>query len=147
MFIGFAGRAFTKEQDVSLGKGESMQLGGYTFTLDNFYTQERPTHTAFIADVAVTREHKPVTMLHPERRIYANFEETPNTEVAIYSRPLQDIYAIVGGMNPDTQKIVLKIMLNPLVQMVWIGGFIMMLGTLVTIRPSRAERKLRAAEA
>ncbi|MCH7575189.1 MAG: heme lyase CcmF/NrfE family subunit [Candidatus Marinimicrobia bacterium] len=147
MFIGFAGRAFTKEQDVSLGKGESMVLGGYTFTLDNFYTQQRPTHTAFVADVAVTREHKPVTMLHPERRIYANFEETPNTEVAIYSRPLQDIYAIVGGMNPDTQKIVLKIMLNPLVQMVWIGGFIMMLGTLVTIRPSRAERKLRAAEA
>ena len=143
MFIGFAGKAFTVEKDVSLRVGESQELGSYTFTLDNFSTQERPTHTAFVANLSVTREDKLVTKLQPERRIYANFEDTPNTEVAIYSRPLQDIYAIVGGMNPDTEKIVLKIMLNPLVQMVWIGGLVMVIGTLITIRPSKAERKLK----
>ena len=54
MFIGFAGKAFTVEKDVSLRVGESQELGSYTFTLDNFSTQERPTHTAFVANLSVS---------------------------------------------------------------------------------------------
>ena len=110
--------------------------------LDAVNADHRTLHAGVSGPFTLPRQRMP-PLLQPERRIYANFEDTPNTEVAIYSRPLQDIYAIVGGSDPDTGKIVLKIMLNPLVQMVWIGGFILVIGTLITIRPSKAERKLK----
>ena len=143
MFIGFAGKAFSVEQDVSLGQGESEILKGYTFTVDRFYTEEHPSYSAFVVDLAVEKQHRPVTVLRPERRHYTNWEDQPNTEVALFSRPLEDLYAIVGGYDPESDKVLLKIMINPLVQMVWLGGIILILGTLVALLPSRAERKAK----
>ena len=63
--------------------------------------------------------------------------------MAIFSRPLEDLYAIVGGYDPESDKVLLKIMINPLVQMVWLGGIILILGTLVALLPSRAESKAK----
>ena len=49
----------------------------------------------------------------------------------------------MGGYDPESDKVLLKIMINPLVQMVWLGGIILILGTLVALLPSRAERKAK----
>ena len=48
-----------------------------------------------------------------------------------------------ASVTLESEKVVLKIMINPLVQMVWTGGIIMALGTIITIRPSRTDRKLK----
>jgi cytochrome c-type biogenesis protein CcmF len=143
MFIGFAGKAFTVEQDTTLKTGESIYLKGYVFTLERHYTVERSNHNALVADISVRRADKPVTILKPEKRIYTDQGDQPNSEVAIYSRPLEDLYALVGGTNPETDSVVLKIMVNPLVQMVWLGGIILTIGTIVAIWPSRTDRRLR----
>ena len=63
--------------------------------------------------------------------------------MAIYSRPLEDLYILVGGADPESGSVVLKIMVNPLVQMVWLGGFILIIGTIVAILPSRADRLVK----
>ncbi|UCD38230.1 MAG: heme lyase CcmF/NrfE family subunit [Fidelibacterota bacterium] len=143
MFVGFAGKAFTVEQDMTLKPGESAYLKGYIFTLDRHYQVERSNHVALVADISVSRHDKPVTVLKPEKRAYTDQNDQPNSEVAIYSRPLEDLYAVVGGVNAESNGVVLKIMVNPLVQMVWLGGIILVLGTLVAIWPSRTDRRLK----
>ena len=143
MFVGFAGKAFTAEQELSLKAGENVYLKGYVFTLDRYYEVERPNHHAWIADLSVSRKDRPVTVLRPERRIYTDQNYQPHSEVAIHSRPLQDLYAIVGGINTENGSVALKIMINPLVQLVWWGGIIAVLGTLVAIWPGRSDRRLR----
>ena len=143
MFVGFLGKAFSVEQDLSLKVGGSANLKGYTFTLDRQYTEVRPNHTAFIVDVSVTRNDKHVTILRPEKRIYTDQNDQPNSEVAIYSRPLEDLYILVGGIDTESGSVVLKIMVNPLVQMIWLGGMILIIGTIVAILPSWTDRKLR----
>ncbi|MEE9162452.1 MAG: heme lyase CcmF/NrfE family subunit [Candidatus Neomarinimicrobiota bacterium] len=142
MFVGFAGKAFTVEEDLTLGPGETAYLKGYAFTLQQHVFETRSNHQALIVDLAVTRGDKLLTILRPEKRSYTAQGDQPNTEVAIYSRPLEDLYALVGGVDADSGTAVLKIMINPLVQMVWIGGIIMIIGTLVAIWPSRTERQL-----
>ncbi|UCH09220.1 MAG: heme lyase CcmF/NrfE family subunit [Fidelibacterota bacterium] len=143
MFVGFVGKAFTVEQDTTLRTGESTHLQDYVFTLEKHYTVERSNHTALIADIAVSRADKLVTVLKPEKRVYTDQNNQPNSEVAIYSKPLEDLYALVGGENPESGSVVLKIMINPLVQMVWLGGIILTIGTIVAIWPSRTDRRLR----
>ncbi len=144
MFIGFAGKAFTVEQDLTLNDGEQTQLGGYTFTMERHYTVERPNHLAKVIDLNVSRGEGFITILKPEKRFYTDQNDQPNSEVAIYSRPLRDLYAILGDVDVSSGTAVLKIMINPLVQLVWWGGLIMVVGTIVVLLPSAAERKLRA---
>ena len=143
LFIGFAGKAFTVEKDLTLNDGESVFLKGYVFTLDQHHLAERSNHVAKIIDLSVTLNDRPVTVLRPEKRFYTDQDNQPNSEVAIYSRPLEDLYAILGDVDLETGTAVMKIMINPLVQMVWLGGIIMVVGTLVTLWPSRTDRQIR----
>lgn len=143
MFIGFVGKAFNTERELALKPGETVLLKGYVFTLDRYYVAERPNHSALIAQLSVSRRDRPVTVLRPERRIYTDQNFQLHSEVAIHSRPLQDLYAIVGGISMENRSVALKIMINPLVQMVWLGGIIAVLGTLVAIWPSRTDRRLK----
>ncbi|MBA7605223.1 Cytochrome c-type biogenesis protein CcmF [subsurface metagenome] len=143
MFVGFTGKAFTAEQELALKPGENIYLKGYVFTLDRYYEVERPNYRAWIADLSVSRNDRPVTVLRPERRIYIEQDNQIQSEVAIHSRPLQDLYAIVGGIGTENDSVALKIMINPLVQMVWLGSIIVVIGTLVAIWPSRTDQRLK----
>ncbi|MCH7938452.1 MAG: hypothetical protein IID13_01755, partial [Candidatus Marinimicrobia bacterium] len=108
------------------------------------YTVERSNHRAKIIDLKVSRGDRFITVLKPEKRFYTDQNNQPNSEVGIYSRPLRDLYAILGDVDVSSGTAVLKIMINPLVQLVWWGGLIMVIGTIVVLLPSSAERKLKA---
>ena len=142
MFIGFAGKAFTVEQELTMQAGDTVEMKGYTFTMDRHYFEERPNHVAKIIDLTVRSGDDFITRLSPEKRFYTDQDNQPNSEVGIYSRPTEDLYAILGDVDSETEIAVLKIMINPLVQMVWIGSIILVLGTLVAVWPSSLDRKL-----
>lgn len=143
MFVGFLGKAFSVEQELTLAPGESTYLKGYVFALDKHYQVQRSNHQALIAEIQVSRNEKPVTTMRPEKRVYTDQDDQPNSEVAIYSRPKEDLYAVVGGVNPEDNSVVLKLMVNPLVQMVWLGGIVLILGTIIAMWPSRMDRRVR----
>jgi cytochrome c-type biogenesis protein CcmF len=47
-----------------------------------------------------------------------------------------DIYLILSGFSElDKNQATLKVLVRPLVVWIWIGGFVIMLGTLVAILP------------
>jgi cytochrome c-type biogenesis protein CcmF len=45
-------------------------------------------------------------------------------------------------MDPDTGKAIIQVFVNPLVMWVWIGGVVVLLGTLLALVPSRVEREM-----
>jgi cytochrome c-type biogenesis protein CcmF len=57
--------------------------------------------------------------------------------VAIYSTLREDLYVVYAGQNPETQAPVVHAYLNPLVKWIWLGGLVVVLGTLVTLLPNR----------
>ena len=68
-------------------------------------------------------------MLYPERRFYPANQES-GTMVAIYSTLKEDLYVVYAGRSPDTHQPVIHAYLNPLVKWIWLGGAIVVLGTL-----------------
>ena len=58
----------------------------------------------------------------------------------------EDLYLVLGSYDPPSGLVTIQAYVNPLVAWLWIGGFIMGLGTLVTMWPSAAERREMAYE-
>jgi cytochrome c-type biogenesis protein CcmF len=48
----------------------------------------------------------------------------------------------MAGTDPDSGKAIIHVIINPLVQWVWIGGMIVLLGTILALIPSRIERQM-----
>ena len=94
-----------------------------------------PTHEAFIAEVNIQRKAKPLTTLYPEKRLYFA-QNQPTTEVALRTSLFEDLYVILAGFEPS-RIATFKVFVNPLVSWMWIGGLVIVLGTIVAIWPER----------
>ncbi|PYU82704.1 MAG: cytochrome C biogenesis protein [Acidobacteria bacterium] len=136
VFIGLAGTAFNRDLQKDMRPGQTMQIGTYTLLLQGFDTKPEKNYTAQRMNVEVLRDNKPVMMLYPEKRHFSTNEQN-GTMVAIYSTLKEDLYVVYAGDSPDTQLPVLHAYLNPLVKWIWLGGAVVVLGTLVAMLPNR----------
>ncbi len=87
-------------------------------------------------------QHQLVTTLFPEKRVYFHRDPNPDkrqphSELDIYTTMNQDIYSIFSGVDSENGVAFIKIMVNPLVRWVWVGGFILVFGTMVALWPRK----------
>ena len=81
---------------------------------------------------------KKVANLYPERRVYkAGTEPQPTSEVAIYSSAKNDVYVVFAGPTPDGKKGIIQVFYNPLTMWVWVGGIVLVVGTLIALLPNK----------
>jgi cytochrome c-type biogenesis protein CcmF len=136
IFVGLAGAAFNRDVQKDMQPGSTLQIGGYNLLLQGFDTKAEKNYTSERMIVEVWRDNKPLMMLYPERRFFQTNEQS-GTMVAIYSTLREDLYVVYAGQNPETQAPVIHAYLNPLVKWIWLGGLVVVLGTLVTLLPNR----------
>src|SRR5437879_12457284 len=75
--------------------GDSVELAGYAFLLEDVSAADGPNYRAARARIAVSREGKPVTVLYPEKRVYT-VQDMPMTEAAIDPGLTRDLYVSLG---------------------------------------------------
>ena len=140
IFIGITGTAFNQEHEQEMVAGDRLQLGPYTLRLRELTGTDNPNYSAQYADLELYRGEKSLWLLKPERRFYKASRQ-PTTEVAIRPRLNEDIYVVFSGMTPKSEqqqeRAVISAHLNPLVNWIWIGGFVLVLGTLIALVPSQ----------
>ncbi|HXN93931.1 MAG TPA: heme lyase CcmF/NrfE family subunit [Candidatus Acidoferrales bacterium] len=136
VFIGLSGAAFNRDLQKDMQVGQTMQIGPYSLLLQGFDSRPEKNYTAQRMLVEVLRDKKPIMMLYPEKRHFATNEQN-GTMVAIYSTLKQDLYVVYAGDSPDTNLPVLHAYLNPLVKWIWLGGAVVVFGTLVAMLPNR----------
>ena len=143
MFIGFSGQAFDTELEFALKKGDSKVFDGYSFELASIEPVERPNHIAWIAGINVWNLEKHlVTTLYPEKRVYFHLDPNPekrqpHSELDIHTTIYKDIYSIFSGVDIEKQIAYLKIMINRLVYWVWFGGYVLIIGTMISLWPAK----------
>ena len=137
IFIGLAGAAFNRDVQKEMQLGSSLLIGPYTLLLQSVDNKPEKNYTSERMIVEVMRDaNKPLMMLYPERRFFQTNEQS-GTMVAIYSTLREDLYVVYAGQSPDNQLPVIHAYLNPLVKWIWLGGVVVVLGTIVTLLPNR----------
>jgi cytochrome c-type biogenesis protein CcmF len=139
MFIGFAGATFNLEETKLLAPGESWKLAGYTLEYRQVRPVDHPHYAGAVARLALYEDGEPVGMLLPEKRMYFQ-QEQPTTIPAVASNLTEDFYVILAGLEPD-QRAALKVYINPLVNWIWIGGFVFVIGNTLLLWPMGARAK------
>jgi cytochrome c-type biogenesis protein CcmF len=136
IFVGLAGSAFNKDVQKEMQPGSTLSIGRYTLVLQSVDSRPEKNYTAQRMIMEAMYDGKPMMMLYPERRFFPSSEQS-GTMVAIYSTLREDLYVVYAGEGPDNQVPVIHAYLNPLVKWIWLGGVIVVLGTIVTLLPNR----------
>ncbi len=149
MFAGFAGAAYDVEKQAPLRPGESVTIEspfGHTYTLTYQAMSWYPATnmTKLVASVKVEKDGRPAGVLTAEKRAYKQRDEVVS-EVGIQRAWNEDLYLIlagiedpngvVGGTNPNPLA-TFRILVNPLVPWIWLGGLVMAIGTLIAMWPA-----------
>ena len=89
----------------------------------------------------VRRDGSSLGQLAPARRQYL-VEGVPSNEVAIHSdlRSGADFYAILGGID-TRQTALLTLIVNPLVNLLWLAGGLLAFGVAIAIWPDPREAR------
>ena len=141
IFVGITGSsAYQIERDVVLDPREQTTVGDFTLRYETLESDLQPTHESLRARVEVSRDGRPLTTLYPERRFYFA-QNQPTTEVALRTSLFEDLYIILAGFEPSGTA-TFKVFVNPLVLWLWLGGLVMIIGTLIAVWPE-GERSTR----
>ena len=137
MFIGLAGAAFNQSKELEMGAGDSLQVSGYKIVCQTFSQDTNAEYDTDFALLDVFHNDKKVVQLTPEHRTY--FPDTDHAQsstiAAIHSTLAADLYVVFQGTNPNTGRPIIKVILNPLVNWIWIGVGIVVFGTIVALVP------------
>jgi len=140
VIIGFAGLPFNQDREQEMGFGDKMQIGGYTLVCQSYTQDDTPNYGSEWAVIDVYKNGKKLDTMFPERRFYKASEQTA-TIVANRSRLKEDLYLVYSGRNPDTGRPIIKAHVNPLVMWIWIGVYMLLIGTIIALLPSTKPAK------
>jgi len=128
-------RGYEIEKDVRMNPGDTVAAGGYQFRLDGLKQVQGPNYDATRGAISVTRNERPVAMLHPEKRIFT-VQQMPMTEAAIDTGLTRDLYVSLGEPLPGGAWVV-RVYYKPFVSWIWGGAFLMALGGIIAVTDRR----------
>lgn len=148
MFIGFGGEAFKIEKEVLLKRGQVMDVGQYTVRMDDIKSDIDDQKTIVRADMTVFQGKKELGKIHPARWTFFRHENMPTTEVALRRSFKEDLFIALGEHDVKQGVAQFKLVVNPLVNWIWIGFLILTFGTVIAMMPSssRAPAKPKSAK-
>ncbi len=136
MFIGFMGQSWNVDREASLYPGQTYVAGDYTLKYAGARMEVDNNKRMIFADVDVYEHGHLEGRLSPAKFIYKKQPDSPTTEVAIGHFLRDDVYLIVGTINPNNKNIAaFQIHINPLVSWIWFGCIILIAGSVVCMWP------------
>ena len=121
----------TIEHDIALVRGQTHQVGEYSFLYRGVENIEGPNFDGVRGHVTVSRNGAVVAELNPEKRHYF-VQGSVMTEAAIGARWNRDLLAALGeDVGADSWS--LRLQYRPLIRFIWLGAAIMALGGITTL--------------
>jgi cytochrome c-type biogenesis protein CcmF len=111
--------------------GDSMQIEEYTLTFEDVSRTTTSEKEIFQTTIGVSRDGDSVTTLYPQRNFHLA-QQQPQSEVAIRTTPVEDLYVVVAAFDPDGAARI-HAFVNPLTWWIWAGAAVMLLGMGVVI--------------
>jgi len=138
MFVGFAGDGYKRETEGTVSPGQTLSVGRYTVRYDRLELGADTQKDTMTALCTVTEGAKTYTMDPAKWAYHRHQDEPPTTEVAIKRSLREDLYIVLNGIDKGGQLVNLKVVVNPLVNWIWLGFILLAIGTVVAYLPDRA---------
>jgi cytochrome c-type biogenesis protein CcmF len=133
-----ASSTFRTEREATLRKGESLEIGPFTVRLDDVYRRDEPQRMVLAAGVTVLRGGREVGRMEPRMNFYPTSDQ-PVPTPSVRSRPAGDLYINLQAFAQDGSTATLRVIQEPLVPWIWIGGMIVCLGAFVSLGAGKRE--------
>jgi cytochrome c-type biogenesis protein CcmF len=140
--IGITGSSvFRIETDppVTLGQGETVDLGGYTVRFDRVWSRDEPHRVVVGVDLTAFSGDRELGVMQPSLNFYTGRD--PVTTPAVRSRPHEDLYVNLISYDPDGQHASISVIVEPLVWWIWVGGIVIAGGAFFSVWPGRRRRR------
>ncbi|WP_316013197.1 heme lyase CcmF/NrfE family subunit [Roseobacter sp. HKCCA0434] len=136
LIFGIAALTAWEREDIrTIAVGESFELGGYTFLLEDVREGRGPNYLTNYGTVTVRKGGAVVAVLNPEKRFYP-VQRMPTTEAGIQSGVLRDLYVSLGDRQPDGRW-AMWTWIKPFANWIWAGAIIMSLGGCLSLSDRR----------
>ena len=139
--LGIAGGAYGSTKVQKLEPGQTMAIGGYDLRYLGSVVRNEPNRTEIRARLAVSRGGRSLGTYLAGKNSYP-VEDQVSNEVGIRTDWLraQDLFLIGDQFNNDGS-VVIKALVNPLVDLIWLAGFVFLLGSFVAMWPDEREQR------
>ncbi len=141
--FGFVGSSVWKSEEIIFVRpGTQVAIAGFEVTFEGAERVRGPNYFADRGTLTVRKNGEFVTVLYPERRTYPVAQST-TTESAIRSTLAGDLYTSIS--DPASEEAgasgawTLRILFEPLVNFIWIGSVMLVLGGGLSL----SDRRLR----
>jgi cytochrome c-type biogenesis protein CcmF len=140
--LGVIGDAYFKQETQGpLNTGESLDVAGYSLRFEGLKVYPGSDGREIIeANTVLSKDGKVIRSLQPRRDFFI-VQEQPVTVPAVYATAGTDVYILLLDWKEDGSSATFKIYINSLINWVWAGGMIMILGTLIAVWPSKNGQK------
>ncbi len=140
MFVGFTGAFFNTEMKKEIGIGDNINIKDYRIVCNDIKETENLNYISESVILEVSKAGKFLKTLVPEKRFYkANNQNT--SEIRIYSTIIEDLYIIYSGrVSGEDDRVVIHVLLKPLVKWIWIGCWVLSIGSLMIFLPGFKKR-------
>jgi len=133
IFVGLTGAAFNREHKAEIRIGDRFRVGPYSLDIREISTGEDGNRLWQQALIDVVDDGAPVGSMSPRRELYKASNQFVG-RVDIHHTLNEDLYINFAGMNTDDTAVV-EAYVFPLVNWVWIGAMVLLIGTGVALVP------------
>jgi cytochrome c-type biogenesis protein CcmF len=141
LVLGITGSsAYSTVHSAQLRPGETLAIRDYRLTYLRTEQERGPNFTERKAVFAVRRGGEQLGTLAPARRTYLPSDQ-PSNEVAIRTDrgSGEDLFVILNGVGASSASV--KVLVNPLVNLIWLAAIVFVIGAAITVWPDAREAR------
>lgn len=139
-------RMYPFETVTALAPGESVTIEGYTLFFEELWQEDAGDHFSTWASLSVYQDGVYLTTLQPRMNQYLDFDQTVAVP-ALRTGLREDLYLILAGWAGDGTVVTIKVVVNPLVNFLWLGGLVFLAGGAIALWPPARVAHLPVPEA
>ncbi len=128
--------AYQTKTPVTLVEGQTAEVSGYELTYLGSDWEDQPHRKSQVAKFQVSRGGTSLGVLSPRLNYYKKMG-TPIGTPVVKSRVSEDLYLSLINVDGTAKTASLDVMVHPLVMWLWVGGALMLIGTVVAVWPTR----------
>jgi len=132
---------YSIEKTATLDIGDSVNISNYELTYDELQFKQDNVKVSAVASLSVSRNNGHLAgIMHPSYAYWFSYEDF-FAEVAVRTTAAEDLFTslVWTGFDPDDKSATFRILVNPMIVWIWVGGVFFLLGGAVAFFPENKQ--------